>query len=159
MLQMTKPRRHPITRCSLGRRLPKKLSSLQTHPHLSALSHISPSPRLTSSSRLLKRKTKTPASPSATNAKDARAQGENVGKEGKEDGKATPEEEEEDRGPVGIANASYFDPGPSSDLSKRMSLIDKTAPPDILVHGLVTPEDVEKLFQMYVVFLHFSACA
>jgi hypothetical protein len=39
-------------------------------------------------------------------------------------------------------------PGPSSNLALRKSLIEKISPPDILVHGLVTPEDVEKLFDM-----------
>ena len=95
-----------------------------------------------------RKKTKIPASPSVTKTKDGNTpEDENAGKDGKGEGKG--EDDEEDRGPVGIANASYFEAGPSSDLSKRMSLIDKTAPPDILVHGLVTPEDVEKLFQMY----------
>ncbi|KAI0263617.1 fungal-specific transcription factor domain-containing protein [Gloeopeniophorella convolvens] len=50
---------------------------------------------------------------------------------------------------VGVANRKYFMPGPSSDLRLRRSLIDKTSPPDILVHGLVTPEDVEKLFEIF----------
>jgi hypothetical protein len=39
-------------------------------------------------------------------------------------------------------------PGPALNLSLRKSLIDKTGPPDILVHKLVTPDDVEKLFDM-----------
>ena len=29
-------------------------------------------------------------------------------------------------------------------------MIESVSPPEILVHGLVTPDDVEKLFQMYV---------
>ncbi|KAI9453369.1 hypothetical protein F5148DRAFT_1151977 [Russula earlei] len=39
---------------------------------------------------------------------------------------------------------SYVMPGPSMDLGLRKSLIDKTSPPVILVHRLVTPDDVEK---------------
>ena len=39
-------------------------------------------------------------------------------------------------------------PGPSTNLALRKSLIEKTRPPDILVHKLVTPDDVEKLFEM-----------
>jgi len=39
-------------------------------------------------------------------------------------------------------------PGPAMNLDLRKRLIDKTSPPDILVHKLVTPEDVEKLFDM-----------
>lgn len=30
----------------------------------------------------------------------------------------------------------------------RASLINNQSPPDIVVHGLVTPEDVDKLFDM-----------
>lgn len=29
-------------------------------------------------------------------------------------------------------------------------LIEQHSPPEILVHGLVTPEEVDKLFEMYV---------
>jgi hypothetical protein len=50
--------------------------------------------------------------------------------------------------PQGIAAKEYFMPGPAPNLSLRESLIDKTSPPDILVHKLVTPDDVEKLFDM-----------
>lgn len=39
-------------------------------------------------------------------------------------------------------------PGPSFNLALRKSLIDKISLPDILVHNLVTPHDVEKLFDM-----------
>lgn len=40
--------------------------------------------------------------------------------------------------------------GPANDLGIRATLIEQHSPPEILVHGLVTPEDVEKLFQMCV---------
>ena len=40
--------------------------------------------------------------------------------------------------------------GPAFDLSIRASLIENHSPPEILVHGLVTPDDVDKLFDMYV---------
>jgi len=40
--------------------------------------------------------------------------------------------------------------GPATDLGIRATLIEQHSPPEILVHGLVTPEDVEKLFQMCV---------
>ena len=50
--------------------------------------------------------------------------------------------------PQGVAAKEYFMPGPALSLSLRKSLIDKTSPPDILVHKLVTPDDVEKLFDM-----------
>lgn len=41
-------------------------------------------------------------------------------------------------------------PGPANDLQARAMLIEQHSPPEILVHGLVAPEDVEKLFDMYV---------
>ena len=50
--------------------------------------------------------------------------------------------------PQGVAAKDIFMPGPALNLSLRKSLIDKTSPPDILVHKLVTPDDVEKMFDM-----------
>ena len=50
--------------------------------------------------------------------------------------------------PQGVAAKDFFMPGPALNLSLRKSFIDKTSPPDILVHKLVTPDDVEKLFDM-----------
>ncbi|KAH9995295.1 fungal-specific transcription factor domain-containing protein [Russula vinacea] len=41
----------------------------------------------------------------------------------------------------GVANKTFFMPGPAMNLGLRKSLIDKTRPPDILVHKLVTPDD------------------
>ncbi|THH12044.1 hypothetical protein EW146_g7836 [Bondarzewia mesenterica] len=49
----------------------------------------------------------------------------------------------------GVANDTYFLPGPSQDLAQRAKLIEKNSPPDILVHGLITPEDVDKLFEIF----------
>jgi len=50
---------------------------------------------------------------------------------------------------LGIANESYFKKGAATDLSLRASLIEQHTPPEILVHGLVTPTDVEKLFSIF----------
>ncbi|KAJ6479456.1 hypothetical protein C8R47DRAFT_983369, partial [Mycena vitilis] len=50
----------------------------------------------------------------------------------------------------GVANAGYFLPGPATDLIMRAHLIEEYSPPEILVHGLVLPEDVEKLFEMCI---------
>ncbi|KAF9560574.1 hypothetical protein CPC08DRAFT_762610 [Agrocybe pediades] len=50
---------------------------------------------------------------------------------------------------VGVANETYFMPGPATDLGMRASLIEQHSAPEILVHGLVKPEDVEKLFQIF----------
>ncbi|KAJ7226928.1 hypothetical protein GGX14DRAFT_627532 [Mycena pura] len=63
----------------------------------------------------------------------------------------TPEEELEDLDDdnVGVANASYFMPGPATDLSMRAQLIEQHSPPEILIHGLVVPEDVDKLFEIF----------
>jgi len=38
--------------------------------------------------------------------------------------------------------------GPASNPSLHKSLINKTSLPDILAYKLVTPDDVEKLFDM-----------
>lgn len=51
---------------------------------------------------------------------------------------------------VGVANETYFMPGPATDLGMRAMLIEQHSPPEILVHGLVAPEDVDKLFEMWV---------
>ncbi|KIM60279.1 hypothetical protein SCLCIDRAFT_1217063 [Scleroderma citrinum Foug A] len=50
---------------------------------------------------------------------------------------------------VGVANKEYFMPGPANNLSIRKSLIEKHNPPDIVLHGLVTAGDVEKLFEIF----------
>lgn len=49
-----------------------------------------------------------------------------------------------------MANAAYFMPGPATDLGMRAQLIEQHSPPEILIHGLVVPEDVNKLFEMCV---------
>jgi len=36
-------------------------------------------------------------------------------------------------------------------------LIEQHSPPEILVHGLVNPDDVQKLFDMYVFIAHYFA--
>ena len=46
-----------------------------------------------------------------------------------------------------MATATYFMPGPATDLDIRASLIERHTP-EIVVHGLVKPEDVEKLFEL-----------
>ncbi|KAJ8689224.1 hypothetical protein PTI98_013267 [Pleurotus ostreatus] len=65
---------------------------------------------------------------------------------GKKDPRAIEEEDDDD---VGVANETYFMPGPATDLSLRATLIQQYSPPEILVHGLVTPDDVEKLFEIF----------
>ncbi|KAF9267092.1 hypothetical protein L218DRAFT_955568 [Marasmius fiardii PR-910] len=50
---------------------------------------------------------------------------------------------------VGVANETYFMPGPATDLDIRATLIEQHSPPEILVHGLVTPDDVERLFEIF----------
>ncbi|KAF9039281.1 fungal-specific transcription factor domain-containing protein [Panaeolus papilionaceus] len=50
---------------------------------------------------------------------------------------------------VGVANAEYFAPGPATDLGKRATLIEQHSPPEIIVHNLVRPEDVDKLFKIF----------
>jgi hypothetical protein len=55
-----------------------------------------------------------------------------------------------DEDDVGIANEMYFLPGPATDLRIRQRVLEQTSPPEILVHGLVTPDDVDKLFDLCV---------
>jgi hypothetical protein len=49
-----------------------------------------------------------------------------------------------DVSPVAFTSSS----GPATDLSMRAKLIDQHALPDIIVHNLVTPQEVDKLFEM-----------
>jgi hypothetical protein len=37
-------------------------------------------------------------------------------------------------------------------------MIERHTPPEILAHGLVTPEDVDELFSMFEVSFCFDAC-
>jgi hypothetical protein len=46
-------------------------------------------------------------------------------------------------------------PGPATDLSRRAQLIEQHSLPEILIHGLVVPEDIDNLFEMYA-SLYFS---
>jgi hypothetical protein len=39
-------------------------------------------------------------------------------------------------------------PGPATDLRIRQRLLEQASPPEILLHGLVTPDDVDRLFDM-----------
>ncbi|KAL0948305.1 hypothetical protein HGRIS_010897 [Hohenbuehelia grisea] len=67
----------------------------------------------------------------------------------KEPAKLLEDEENCDDDDVGVANPTYFMPGPATDLAARANLIERHSPPEILVHGLVTPEDVDKLFDIF----------
>ncbi|KAH9886688.1 hypothetical protein C8Q73DRAFT_748860 [Cubamyces lactineus] len=49
----------------------------------------------------------------------------------------------------GIANDTYFLPGPFSNLELRRLIVERQAAPDILLSGLLTPEDVAALFQIH----------
>ncbi|KAF6756613.1 fungal-specific transcription factor domain-containing protein [Ephemerocybe angulata] len=69
------------------------------------------------------------------------------GKDGR-DGVGLSEEDLNDDN-VGVANETYFLPGPATDLGMRATMIEQHSPPEILVHGLVTPEDVDKLFELF----------
>ncbi|KAI6043555.1 fungal-specific transcription factor domain-containing protein [Pisolithus marmoratus] len=56
---------------------------------------------------------------------------------------------EDDDDNVGVANKEYFMPGPANNLNIRKNLIEQHSPPDIVLHGLVTAADVEKLFEIF----------
>ncbi|KAJ7140810.1 hypothetical protein C8R44DRAFT_846820 [Mycena epipterygia] len=49
---------------------------------------------------------------------------------------------------VGVVNTAYFMPRPGTDLGMRAQLIEQRNPPEILIHGLVVPENVDKLFEI-----------
>ncbi|KAL7278771.1 hypothetical protein ACG7TL_007779 [Trametes sanguinea] len=49
----------------------------------------------------------------------------------------------------GIASETYFLPGPSTNLELRRLIVERQAAPDILLSGLLTPEDVASLFQIH----------
>jgi hypothetical protein len=61
---------------------------------------------------------------------------------------ANPDAQNEDD--VGVANETSFMPGPATDIRIRQRLLEQTSPPGILVYGLVTPDDVDALFTMWV---------
>ncbi|KAI0631459.1 hypothetical protein C8Q77DRAFT_1159249 [Trametes polyzona] len=62
---------------------------------------------------------------------------------------AKPKENESSDDDVGVANETFFEPGPAFNLGLRATMIESVSPPEILVHGLVTPDDVDKLFKIY----------
>ncbi|EPS93162.1 hypothetical protein FOMPIDRAFT_63796 [Fomitopsis schrenkii] len=66
-------------------------------------------------------------------------------RKGKRRGNVDGSENEE----VGVANETYFLPGPAYNLNIRASLIENHSPPEIIIHGLVTPDDVDKLFDIF----------
>ena len=70
------------------------------------------------------------------------------GRSAQHEGDANESGEDGDDNNVGVANEMYFLSGPASDLDRRKKLIERHSPPEILVHGLVNAEDVEKLFEM-----------
>ncbi|KAI0830360.1 hypothetical protein BC628DRAFT_1408462 [Trametes gibbosa] len=49
----------------------------------------------------------------------------------------------------GIANESYFLPGPFSNLELRRLIVERQAAPDILLSGLVSADDAAALFQIH----------
>ncbi|KAF8530244.1 fungal-specific transcription factor domain-containing protein [Hysterangium stoloniferum] len=55
----------------------------------------------------------------------------------------------ENENDVGVASATYFLPGPATNLDLRRVIVERTMPPEILMHGLVTPDDVEELFKIF----------
>ena len=50
----------------------------------------------------------------------------------------------------------YTEPAAATDFIIPETLLEENKIPDIVLHGLVTPDDVDKLFAMYV-FISFSA--
>jgi len=49
----------------------------------------------------------------------------------------------------GIANKRYFQPSPYTDLNLRRIVIEREAVPDILISGLITPQEARDLFDIF----------
>ncbi|KAH9969384.1 hypothetical protein BGW80DRAFT_1461677 [Lactifluus volemus] len=49
----------------------------------------------------------------------------------------------------GIANKRYFQPSPYTDLNLRRIVIEREAVPDILLSGLITPQEARELFDLF----------
>ncbi|KAF7328450.1 hypothetical protein MSAN_02484000 [Mycena sanguinolenta] len=58
------------------------------------------------------------------------------------------EPEDLDESVVGVANMAYFQPGPATDSRMRAHLLEQSVP-EIVIHGIVVPEDVDKLFEIF----------
>ncbi|KAG6820054.1 hypothetical protein H0H93_005986 [Arthromyces matolae] len=54
---------------------------------------------------------------------------------------------------------SWPSQGPATDLGIRATLIEQHSPPEILVHGLVTPADVDALFDIFFKRVNLVICA
>ncbi|KAM5540986.1 hypothetical protein V8D89_005297 [Ganoderma adspersum] len=54
----------------------------------------------------------------------------------------------------GVAGESYFLPGPQANLQLRRLIVERQAAPDILLSGLVTPEDVTALFEIHYKYIN-----
>ncbi|KAF8522542.1 hypothetical protein JB92DRAFT_2887791 [Gautieria morchelliformis] len=61
-----------------------------------------------------------------------------------------------DRDDVGVANASYFRPGMSTNPELRWSVRESQPPPRILASSLVSPREVDKLFEIYFDCMNLS---
>ncbi|KAF8589368.1 hypothetical protein K439DRAFT_1628805 [Ramaria rubella] len=55
----------------------------------------------------------------------------------------------DERDEVGVANASYFRPGMSTNPELRWSVRESQPPPRILASSLISPREVDKLFDIY----------
>ncbi|ETW80085.1 hypothetical protein HETIRDRAFT_445608 [Heterobasidion irregulare TC 32-1] len=49
----------------------------------------------------------------------------------------------------GIANGAYFSPGPSADLNLRQIVIEREMLPEILISGLISPDEAKALFDIF----------
>ncbi|KAF7373016.1 hypothetical protein MSAN_00509000 [Mycena sanguinolenta] len=58
------------------------------------------------------------------------------------------EPDNQDGNDIGMANTGYFEPGPATDLTMRARLLEDSVP-DLVVHGIIVPEDVDKLFEIF----------
>ncbi|RPD77310.1 hypothetical protein L226DRAFT_459877 [Lentinus tigrinus ALCF2SS1-7] len=50
---------------------------------------------------------------------------------------------------AGVAGDMFFLPGPQNNLQLRRLIVERQSPPDILLSGLITPDDVTVLFEIH----------
>jgi hypothetical protein len=56
---------------------------------------------------------------------------------------------EEDDGAIGVASRGYFQPAPASNAGLSPNVLERRNIPEIMGSGLISPEEVDKLFKIY----------
>jgi hypothetical protein len=56
---------------------------------------------------------------------------------------------DEDDGAIGVASRGYFQPAPASNAGLSPNVLERKNIPEIMASGLISPEEVDKLFKIY----------